>query len=693
MTSDTLFLQPIFPAPDYSPNVVNANSSIVLKNYNQTPLGTLTEAQTKTLVEAGVAASIANGESIFSQEQESALALLLADTTGVGEDGTFVGSATSKTEAIGNFFVTAEEKLSFDFSIDLVLQAKEIENPDVEYNEANGRILFLLLDTTDVNNPKILDYFLLEGELISGEKIGELTFGKSDNFTITYHEQNTDIDGNNGTDYAASQITGTYQNTFSQNTNLTLVAINQNLIDFAGDILIGNLGEDVIYGTIWNDRLSGTDNDDKIYGSLGNDTLRGKRGDDLIEGGRGDDRLDGHRGDDTLVGSFGDDRLSGHRGDDILIGGSGDDRLSGHRGDDFLEGGEGDDVLAGHRGDDILLGDAGDDRLSGHRGDDVLIGGSGNDVLSGHRGDDFLEGGEGDDVLAGHRGDDILLGDAGNDTMIGGAGNDIAIFTSNYLSHQIIANNNETFAVIHTDNQNNSSTDILKGIEIVRFLDGDIVLRAKNEFPTNEGPTAISLSQTSVDENSAGAVVGTLYTRDPDGEDSFSYTLSDSSGQFEINGNTLKLKEGVALDFETRSHYSLTVTSRDIGGLTTSETFTITVNNLNEAPTAISLSQTNVDENKAGAVVGTLSTIDPDEEDSFSYTLNDSSGQFEISGNTLKLKEGVALDFETRSHYSLTVTSSDAGGLTTSETFTITVNNLNEAPTAISLSNLSVREN
>ncbi len=94
----------------------------------------------------------------------------------------------------------------------------------------------------------------------------------------------------------------------------------------------------------------------------------------------------------------------------------------------------------------------------------------------------------------------------------------------------------------------------------------------------------------------------------------------------------------------------------------------------NQAPTDITLSSATVDENAEGAVVGTLSAIDPDNNDSFTFATNDDN--FEISGTSLKLKDEVALNFEKTQEVSVSVTVTDSGGLAFSKNLTISVNDL-----------------
>jgi hypothetical protein len=206
--------------------------------------------------------------------------------------------------------------------------------------------------------------------------------------------------------------------------------------------------------------------------------------------------------------------------------------------------------------------------------------------------------------------------------------------------------------------------------------------------PTNSAPTDINLSSASIGENVAGAVVGALTTVDPNAGDTHTYTVSDD--RFEVVGGLLQLKAGVSLNHEATASVVVTVTSTDQGGLSISENFTIAVGDANEAPTDINLSNASVDENLAGAVIGTLSTADPDAGDAHTYTVSDD--RFEVVSGQLKLKDGVSLDHEAAGSLVVTVTSADQGGLGVSEDFTITVTDANEAPTDIGLSNLDVDE-
>lgn len=91
----------------------------------------------------------------------------------------------------------------------------------------------------------------------------------------------------------------------------------------------------------------------------------------------------------------------------------------------------------------------------------------------------------------------------------------------------------------------------------------------------------------------------------------------------------------------------------------------------NQAPSDLVLSDKTVSENIPGAVVGTLSVTDANDKGGHSYKVNDD--RFEIVDHELRLKEGVALDFEVAGIVSLVVTVFDEGGLSYAEKFRIGV--------------------
>lgn len=209
----------------------------------------------------------------------------------------------------------------------------------------------------------------------------------------------------------------------------------------------------------------------------------------------------------------------------------------------------------------------------------------------------------------------------------------------------------------------------------------------------NEAPTSMVLSLNQVSEAAiVGATVGGITTIDPDFGDTFTYALvGGDTAAFTLVGSLLKT--AVALNFETKSSYSVVVRSTDAGGLAVDSTLTILVTNVNEAPTDISLSASSVAENAAaGTTVGILATVDPDGAGVTTYALVAGDvGSFSIVAGSLRT--AVPLNFEAKSSYSVTIRSTDSGGLSVSRVFTLSVTDVNEPPTAIAITSSTVPEN
>ena len=226
----------------------------------------------------------------------------------------------------------------------------------------------------------------------------------------------------------------------------------------------------------------------------------------------------------------------------------------------------------------------------------------------------------------------------------------------------------------------------------------------------NEQPTQINLTTTSFDEAIAGGVVGTLSTVDEDIDDTYVYTLSGVDADlFEVVEGQLKLKADITADYETKNTYSITVTSTDSGGLSLSQDFALTVNNVNEPVTSITLGASNfaiVAEGLMGETIGTFIINDPDIDEDRTYLLTGQDAKyFEVVNGVLKLKSNVALDYEALNYTNydaegnlakslyVTVTVIDSGGYTAKNNFQVEVQNVNDAPTDIRLEGLAINGN
>jgi VCBS repeat-containing protein len=228
----------------------------------------------------------------------------------------------------------------------------------------------------------------------------------------------------------------------------------------------------------------------------------------------------------------------------------------------------------------------------------------------------------------------------------------------------------------------------------LRATDHDpVVGRFIIEHP-NEAPVDLVLDGNSVDENRpAGTLVGTASADDPDPEDVLSYSLvDDAGGRFAIDPATGAITTTAPLDHESQASYDIVIRATDPDGLSTDKAVTIAVGDVNETPVALVLDDSSVDENApAGTLVGTVSASDPDG-DSLSYTLVDNAGgRFALDSTTGALTTTMPFNHEAQASYDIVLRASDAGGLAVERTVTITVGDVNEAPTAVADS-VSVNE-
>jgi len=215
----------------------------------------------------------------------------------------------------------------------------------------------------------------------------------------------------------------------------------------------------------------------------------------------------------------------------------------------------------------------------------------------------------------------------------------------------------------------------------------------------NARPTDLAASVAlSFQENRPNGTSLATFTRtDADSGDTASYSLvNNAGGRFSIDASTGVLRAtSTALDFESATSHQITVRVTDSGGLTYDENFTVTVTNVNEAPSDIvpPISLTVAENIAANAIIGTFTRTDPDAGDTFTFSLVDNAGgRFAIDANGTLRRGSTALDFETATSHQITVRVTDANNLTRDEQFTITVTNVNEAPTDIALSASTVNE-
>ena len=139
--------------------------------------------------------------------------------------------------------------------------------------------------------------------------------------------------------------------------------------------------------------------------------------------------------------------------------------------------------------------------------------------------------------------------------------------------------------------------------------------------------------------------------------------------------NELRVKE--IFDFEKKSSYSVRIRSTDAGSLSYEKSFTITIKDVNEAPTKLTLSKQNIYEgNNVADLVGLLSSTDEDAGDSHTYTLvtgtgSTDNGFFTISGGQLRAAQ--SFKYANKNVYTVRVRTTDKGGLSTEQQFSISI--------------------
>ena len=169
----------------------------------------------------------------------------------------------------------------------------------------------------------------------------------------------------------------------------------------------------------------------------------------------------------------------------------------------------------------------------------------------------------------------------------------------------------------------------------------------------------------------------------PDADDTITYSLGGTdAASFDIVSTSGQLQTKAALDFETKTSYSISVIATDSDDATDTIPVTIDVTDVNEAPAFASETTTrSVAENTGSGVnIGdAVSATDPDTSDTLEYTLGGTdSASFDIGSTNGQLRTKAALDYERKTSYAVTVSVSDGNGGTDSIAVTINVTDVAE---------------
>ena len=214
----------------------------------------------------------------------------------------------------------------------------------------------------------------------------------------------------------------------------------------------------------------------------------------------------------------------------------------------------------------------------------------------------------------------------------------------------------------------------------------DVDETVPNRAPVfTEGNTA---TRTIAENTGAGTNIGAaIAATDADGN-TLTYSLGGDpdAAVFSIVSTSGQLETKAALDYETKSSYSLSVSVSDGKGGTDSITVTINITDVNEnsAPAFTDGASTtrSIAENTASGVnIGSAIAATDADNDTLTYRLGGTDADsFSITSTSGQLRTSAALNYETKASYTVSVSVSDGKGGSDSISVTINVTDVNERP-------------
>jgi VCBS repeat-containing protein len=162
-----------------------------------------------------------------------------------------------------------------------------------------------------------------------------------------------------------------------------------------------------------------------------------------------------------------------------------------------------------------------------------------------------------------------------------------------------------------------------------------------NSFFGNEPPVAEDDAYSTDEDTLLTVIVPGVLSNDSDADgDPLSAVLVN-----DVDNGALTLSSNGSFTYTPVANYhgfdSFTYKANDGTADSNTATVSLTIKQVNDPPTDISLDNNTVIENDAGAIIGTLSVTDVDVVDTHTFSINDP--RFEAIGSQLKLKTGESL--------------------------------------------------
>ena len=525
--------------------------------------------------------------------------------------------------------------------------------------------------------------------------------------------------------FLSSRVLNTYQIEqiqFADGTIWNTTAITNQLTDLVGteaaDILRGNARNNTIQGLGGNDWLESFGSDDVLDGGVGNDTLLGGSGSDTYRFTRGDgaDVLEDDQGAgndlNTIQFSAGiaptDLTMQGNTSGNLVIRINGttdqltldsyldDPRYRSYR-LTFADGTIWDTAEILSRAIGLTrIGTPFNDNLSGTPLNDSLSGLGGNDTLWGDAGADLLDGGSGNDTYYFELGNGV---ETIVDTALPGEGNRIefapgislADLDATLEGNVLVLSVGTSGDALRLTNFDPTGANGSLVVQTLNFANGTTANLVDLLTPSNQAPTvATPLTDQTVPEDAAFSLAVPANTFADAGDVlTFSASLADGSMlpawlSFDAAIGTFS---GTPDDAQVGT-LDLRVTATDTGNLSVSDDFTVTVTNVNEAPTvAAPLTDQQATEDAPVTFVvqtSTFADVDQLHGDQLTYSATREDGtalpswlSFDATTRTFS---GTPLNSDVGT-LDLRVTARDTGNLSAFDTFSLTVTNVNDAPT------------
>jgi Ca2+-binding RTX toxin-like protein len=480
-------------------------------------------------------------------------------------------------------------------------------------------------------------------------------------------------------------------------------------------ITVGN-GQHYYYVDKWdlkiNDDLSdfATSSDDFILGLEGNDTISGKDGEDFLDGGEGNDNISGGLGNDYLAGGMGDDKLSGDAGDDHLFSGLGNDEIFGGSGVDTA-------YLSGFYSRSRLYEnpDQSDSVIELYDYDWSAV----NSMYS----VEYVQFSEiNTEYVQENSKYGITKFDVG--AVAGGLSKASFEISENHIEQAILGTVNASsgdlifysFAnggnpgELFTINSFTGTLSVAEGVTLDYESQSQYIVDIEasdwlNRSVHNESritvldtddnaPGSVYLSSNSIGEHSGtDDVIGSLVVVDADSEEvnNYSFTLLNSvGGIFALDlAGELTVNQNNVFDYESQDQYYISVQVTDESYVGAEPNYVIQellvdISDENDAPTDIELTVGAISESVSSGLIATVSTTeDQDTGDIHKYSLSDDAGGLFSISEEGELSVTGNLDFETNPNPTIQVVSTDSGGLSIEKSYTLTIEDANDAPTDV----------